>query len=142
MFSGPGQTFLVSQFIPSMRETFGWSQTGIAGIYSAATLVSALLLPLMGILLDRLHLTKFTLSAGLLLALGCMFLSFSQGLVTVFIGFLLIRNLGQGTLSLISTTMMAKIFGSERGKALGIANIGYPLSEAIFPFMVSSWIIS
>ena len=60
-FSGPGQTFLVSLFIPGMRETFQYSQTEISSLYATATLCSALILPLIGRLLDRTHLMKFTL---------------------------------------------------------------------------------
>lgn len=141
MFSGPGQTFLVSLFIPHMRDAFGLSQTGISSLYSLATLLSACFLPVLGYLLDRVHLTKFTLVSGILLAAGCVLLSQASVLWVVFIGFFLIRHLGQGSLAIISSTTMARVFGAMRGRALGIANIGFPLSEAIFPFLVSSWIL-
>jgi MFS family permease len=141
-FSGPGQTFLVSLFIPAMRETFQYSQTEVSGIYAAATLCSALILPLMGRLLDRVHLLKFTLMAGFIVTCGCLCLSFSTGLFTIFFGFLLVRNMGQGGMSLISSTTMARVFGTRRGKALGIANLGYPLSEAIFPLLITAWIFA
>jgi len=140
MFSGPGQTFLVSLFIPPMQESFGLTKSGIAGIYSLATLASAFFLPVMGNLLDRIHLIWFTLIAGILMAVGCLLLSVSQGLVLIFIGFFLIRNLGQGTLTMIASTTMARIFGSKRGKAIAISNLGFPLGEAIFPLLLSSWI--
>lgn len=139
-FSGPGQTFLVSIFIGPMRDSYQLSQSSIAGLYSAATLVSALVLPFHGRLLDRLPLIGFTLTAGILLACGCLVLSFSSSLWMVFAGFFLVRNLGQGTLGMISSTTMARTFGRQRGRALGVANIGYPLSEAVFPFVLSGWI--
>jgi len=141
MFSGPGQTFLVSLFIPHMRETFSMNQTEIAGVYSLATLISAAILPFMGNLLDRFHLGKFTIGAGVLLALGCFVLSLSPGWIFLIIGFLLIRNLGQGTLCMVSSTTMARVFGSNRGKAISIANLGYPLGESFFPIAVSTWIL-
>lgn len=140
-FSGPGQTFLVSQFITPMRVTFDLSQSAIAAIYSAATLISALILPFHGRLLDRMRLSTFTLASGVLLAIGCIVLSQSAAVWMIFIGFFLIRNLGQGTLGMISSTTMARTFGRQRGKALGIANIGYPLSEAVFPFLLATWIL-
>ena len=140
MFSGPGQTFLISFFIPHMRDEFGMTKAGIAGIYSAATLISAFLLPIMGRLLDRIRLVWFTLIAGFFLAAGCLILSRSAGIITILIGFLLVRNLGQGTLALVSSTTMARVFGAMRGKALGIANMGYPLGEASFPIIISAWI--
>jgi len=140
MFSSPGQTFLISFFLTPMREEFGISQGGMGMLYFIATTASALLLPFLGHLLDRTPLLIFTLVAGFLLAAGCRILSQSTGIFTVLIGFLLVRNLGQGTLTLISVTTMARVFGRMRGKALGIANLGYPLSEAIFPFLIASWI--
>ena len=39
-------------------------------------------------------------------------------------------------MAMISSTTMARSFGTSRGKALGIANLGYPLSEALFPSLV------
>lgn len=139
MFSGPGQTFLVSLFIPGMRDSFAMTQTGIAGLYSGATLLSAFLLPWIGRLLDRVHLIRFTLAAAILLALGCLVLGLSNGWFLVLTGFLLVRNLGQATMSMLSSTTMARAFGSTRGKALGIANLGYPLSEAVFPVLITTW---
>jgi len=142
MFSGPGQTFLVSLFIPHMRDDLGLTLTGISWIYSAATLLSACFLPLLGYLLDRVHLVRFTIASGILLAVGCAILSQAHFLWMVFIGFFLIRHLGQGSLALVSSTTMARVFGAMRGKALGIANVGYPLSEAIFPLLISSCILT
>jgi len=139
-FSSPGQTFLISLFIGPMRESLGMSPSLISGLYALATVVSALVLPLHGRSLDAMRLVTFTLVAGLLLASGCFVLANSVGVISVFIGFLLIRNLGQGTLTMISSTTMARMFGSARGQALGIANLGYPLSEAIFPFLIAYWI--
>ena len=141
-FSSPGQTFLISLFIPHMREAFDMSKTQIASYYSAATLASALIIPWTGRILDRAHLMTFTLGAGILLALGCFVLSQAQGVIAIFLGFLLVRNLGQGTLTMISSTTMARIFGSSRGKALGISNLGYPIGEALFPFLLQFWIMS
>lgn len=139
-FSSPGQTFLISLFIGPMRESLGMSPSLISALYALATVISALVLPLHGRSLDAMRLVTFTLVAGLLLAAGCFVLANSTGVISVFIGFLLIRNLGQGTLTMISSTTMARMFGSVRGQALGIANLGYPLSEAVFPFLIAYWI--
>ncbi|MFZ5802425.1 MAG: MFS transporter [Candidatus Omnitrophota bacterium] len=137
-FSSPGQTFLASLFIPSMRRSLDMSPTEIAGLFAAATLLSSVLLPIMGHVFDRSPLWTFTLVTGILLAAGCAMLGLAWNAVTVLLGFLLIRNLGQGTMVLISSTTMARIFGPMRGKALGITNLGFPLGEMIFPVSVSA----
>jgi len=142
MFSSPGQTFLVSLFIPHMQESFGMTKTEIAGLYSLATLISAGLLPWIGRVYDRSKLLKFALVTGLLLTAGCLVLSRSTGLISVLIGFFLIRNLGQGAMTMTSLTTMTRYFGPTRGKALGISNLGFPMAEAFFPIVVSSWILA
>ncbi len=133
MFSGPGQTFLISLFIPSMRESFNLTQSGISGWYSLATLISACALPMLGRLLDKFSYSKLSICIGLGLTLGCLILGLSSNLIMMVLGFALIRYFGQGGLSMLSSTSMAKLFGSMRGKALGIANMGYPLAEALMP---------
>ncbi|MCA9395547.1 MAG: MFS transporter [Candidatus Omnitrophica bacterium] len=135
-FTAPGQTFLVSLFIPHLRDLLNTDQSGISAVYSAATLLSALVLPLWGNLLDKMHLRKFSLLIAGGLACGCFVLSNAHGIAAVMLGFFLIRNMGQGTLQLISSTTMARIFFASRGKALGLANLGYPVSEAFFPFVI------
>lgn len=136
-FSAPGQTFLVSIFIPHMETGLGLSKSNLAGIYSLATLASGFLLTWNGKLLDKVGPRIFSSLAAIGLAFGCFFLSRTQGIIMLFCGFFLIRNLGQGSLSLTSSTTMARIFGQSRGRALGLASLGYPLSEAIFPSLVA-----
>lgn len=140
--SGVGQTFLVSLFIPHMRDAFHFSQTQISGFYSLATLASAFLLPFWGHLLDRISLRKFVAITGLLLAAGCFTLSRAAGALSVLAGFLIVRNLGQGTFAMTASTIMAKVFGPARGKALSISNLGFPLSEALLPLIITAWIIA
>jgi MFS family permease len=137
MFSGPGQSYLASLFFPHMRGAFGMDRSVINGIYSAATLMSAVLLPVLGWMVDKMRVVRFALIAGVLLALGCLVLNQSQSLIAIGVGFFLIRNLGQGGLVLVSATTMARTFGHVRGKALSLAHLGYPIGEAIFPIIVT-----
>jgi MFS family permease len=136
-FSGPGQTFLVSLFISPMREAFHMSQSMISGLYSIATLCSAFVLPVVGYLIDRIALRRFIFYVALIYSLGLAVCGLSQGPVTILIGFFIVRNLGQGTLTVTASTIMARYFGAVRGKALSISNLGFPLSEAVLPLMVS-----
>ncbi|MFT5207391.1 MAG: MFS family permease [Candidatus Omnitrophota bacterium] len=138
-FSGPGQTFLISLFIPSMRESFNLTQSGISGWYSLATLISACALPILGRLLDRFSYSKLSILMGVGLILGCIILGLSSNIIMLVLGFVLVRYFGQGGLSMLSSTSMAKLFGAMRGKALGIANMGYPLAEALLPGMTLMW---
>lgn len=136
-FSGPGQTFLVSLFNPHLRESLDLSKSELSFYYSIATLGSALLLPFWGRLIDRISLLKLVPLFSILFTTGLFFLSYTQNIILLTVGFFLIRNLGQGSLTLTSSTVTAKYFHEYRGKALSIINLGFPLSEAIFPTLVT-----
>lgn len=138
-FSGAGQTFVVSLLTPSIIEAFDLSLSGFAMIYMSATLTAAFFIPFLGRLLDRSHFLAFSVTMGVLLSLGCLILSYSPNTLFLFIGFALIRCFGQGAMSLIAQTGVARGFVTEyRGKALGLITLGYPLAEAILPIAVVS----
>lgn len=132
-FSAPGQTFLVSLFVNAMFDDLEISKSLFAGIYSAATLSASLLLNPLGRLVDRYPPAWVVVSFSLLMSLGCVLLASASGVMMVFIGFFLLRLIGQGGFVLASSTIMAKQFQKNRGKAIGITTLGYPLSEAIYP---------
>ncbi len=136
-FSGFGQTFLFSLFLPAFQEEFSLSSGGFGTFYSAATLTSAFLLPWIGALIDRYNLKRYTLAAVLVMAVSAATISFSYGLVMLFIGILGVRHTGQALMSHISQTTMARYFDHVRGKALSIASLGHPLGEAILPVSVA-----
>ncbi|HOE68804.1 MAG TPA: MFS transporter [Candidatus Omnitrophota bacterium] len=139
-FSSPGQVFLISFFIPPMRDELGLSQTVVSGLFFVSTLTSSFLLPFLGRRLDRERPVRFVMVTGILLMLGCWTLGAARAAWMLLAGFFLVRNFGQGGLAMASQTMMARLEGEYRGKALGIANLGYPLSEALLPGFVSTMI--
>ena len=52
VLSGSLAAPLFSVFIPSWTEEFGWSRTAVSGVFSFATILAALVGPLIGKLLD------------------------------------------------------------------------------------------
>lgn len=60
--------------------------------------------------------------------------------ITLFLGFYLLRGFGQIPLSLMATTIISRNFGKNRGKFLTIAGMGRPISEGIIPFVSISLI--
>jgi len=48
-----------------------------------------------------------------------------------------IRFAGQGLMSHISQTVMGRYFEDDRGKALSLAALGYPVGEMIFPIIIT-----
>lgn len=136
-FSSFGQTFLISLFVPFFLADFSLSGTGFGAFYSAATLGSALLLPWAGAWLDRVRLTRFSAAVVGLMALSALLLAVSWNLVVFFPALLGVRLAGQGLSSHTALTAMARYSGRDRGKALSIAGLGFPMGEAVLPLLLA-----
>lgn len=139
-FSGFGQTFLLSLYIPSFLKEFNINHTVYSTLYAAATLLSGFTIIFAGKIIDRVKLKAFafTVVAGIVFA--NLFASFVFNLFTLFIAIFLLRFFGQGLLSHTSMTAMGRYFSKARGKALSVAYLGFPLAEAIFPIAIISTI--
>lgn len=134
-FSAPGQTFLISLFVIPIFSELAISQSLFAGIYSAATLLAALLLNPVGRMIDKYSVQTVVRTMTVLMGLGCFILAAASNLVTLLIGFFILRLIGQGVFVLTASTLMIKKFEKNRGKSLGIIMQGYPLQEIVYPFL-------
>jgi MFS family permease len=132
-FSGPGQTYSNSVFIDAYIHDLGLSRTAVSGLYSGATLGAGLLLFVVGKLIDRFGHRAMSVAIAVLFALVCFGNSFVLGPVTLFIGFFLIRLLGQGSMSLVPSTLVPQWFVRRRGRAVSIMALGGLLGAASFP---------
>lgn len=140
LFSAPGQTFLISLFVKPIFDEINVSQSAFAGLYSAATLGASLLLNPAGRLIDK-HSTKtIVILNTVLMAAGCCILAASTTLVTLFIGFFAVRLMGQGVYGLTASTLIIKQFKKNRGKAMGVITLGFPISELIYPSL-ALWLL-
>lgn len=134
--SNCGQTFFISLFGGHLRETLEVTDGDLGFIYSAATLTSAGLLPFVGRLIDRIDLRLYSIAVCIGLVAGCFVMASVTNTVTLFIGYLLLRQFGQGLLGHTAGTSMSRYFEAERGKAMSLVALGYPLGEAIFPTVI------
>jgi len=128
-----GQTFFVSLFVPSWAEAFPVSEAGIANVYAGITLASAAALPFLGRLIDRVDLLAYSAFVCAFLAAGCFLLAGAWGLVPLTAGLAMVRLGGQGLMSHVSMTGIARHFRQDRGKALALSTLGFPLGEMILP---------
>ncbi|WP_442858777.1 MFS transporter [Bacillus sp. KH172YL63] len=140
-FSGPGQTYSVSVFIDAYIKEFGWGRSEISSIYSAATLLAGLCMFMIGRLIDRYGQRTMLVTVSFLLSFACFFNSIVTNLVMLFIGFFLLRLLGQGSMTLIPNTLVPQWFITKRGKALSFMAIGGFASSALFP-LVNTYLVS
>lgn len=132
-----GQTFLISLFVPYFLQDFSMSNATFGSLYSVATLVSAAGLPYLGKWIDHLSLRTYSqlVASGLLAAAITVALSWHVALL--FVGLILLRLSGQGLSSHTAQTAMARYFVHQRGKALSISSLGYPIGEGILPLAIA-----
>lgn len=136
-FSSFGQTFLLSLYVPAIAEFLELSNTAFGSLYAVATVGSALLLPLVGGYFDRMALRSYALLVVLGLTVALLLLSVSHHIVMVAVAFFLLRLFGQGLMGHTAISAMARYFGKNRGKAIGVATLGYPAGEAVLPLIVA-----
>ena len=134
-FSSFGQTFFISLFSAELRADFGLSHGGFGTVYSLATLTSAALMVWVGRLIDKVDLRLYAalVCAGIAVACLVMAAAPSGSLVFLFLAIFLLRFSGQGLMSHVSTTSMARYFEAMRGRATAIASFGFTTGEILLP---------
>lgn len=136
LLSAFGQTFLIGLFTGTWREEFGLSHAGMGSLYSSATLVSGLIIVKLGRGIDRMSLPRYTALAVLAFAVGCAVTASAWGPISLAVGIFLIRQCGQGLMGHIAITTIARTFSAARGRALAVAQLGFPAGEAVFPALI------
>lgn len=121
IMSGPGQSPVVGQLQPMIRESLGLTRTEISMLYLIATTTSSIVLPFAGKGCDVLGPTVMIglVSGGL--GLACLFQAYLvTNSVTLGISFFLLRFLGQGSMVLVSQYTINQWWVERRGVAMGI----------------------
>lgn len=135
-FSSVGQTYFIALFTPQILESLNLNAAQYGFLYAAATTSSAVVLPWCGRLVDKMPLRRFCILNSTLLFISCMAMSLAQNSFILFFALLGLRLSGQGLMGLIASTTMARSFSVERGRALSVSSLGYPLGEMLFPLIV------
>lgn len=128
-----GQTFFIGLYNPFIRETYSLSHGDFGALYGLATLCSAALLVWVGRLIDHIELRRYTLVVISVMALACLLMVAGRGLVVLGLTLMLLRLCGQGLMPHISTTGMGRYFEETRGRAIGIANLGFSSGQVVMP---------
>lgn len=128
-----GQTYFIALFGAQIRAAFELSHGDFGFLYMAATLASALTLVQLGRLADHMRLKTLGLATifGLSIATGLMWLATSiTGLV---LALYCLRLAGQGMMSHVALTAMARWFNAFRGRAISLASLGHAIGESVIP---------
>ena len=101
--TGPGQTVGVSVFVDHFIADLGMSRSQVSTAYLVGTLLAALGLPMVGERIDSHGVRRVMTQVGFAFGIALIAMAGVQGFVTLTIGFIAIRLLGQGSLTLVST---------------------------------------
>ena len=130
-----GQTFFIGVFSPTIQTEFGLSHAGWSSIYLAGTLASAAVLPWTGKQIDRMPLLAYATCAWVALGLACLIFSFATTPIWLAFGIFALRQSGQGLMSHVALTTMARYFDHARGRAIATATLGFATGQACLPFL-------
>lgn len=140
LMTTPGQTVGVSVFLDSMIADLGLSRSVVSFLYLLGTLGGSLTLPWVGRLIDRRGPRVAVIAIAALFALACVGMGLVQGVVTLALGFVAIRGLGQGALGLVSTNAINLWFVQRRGLALSLSGVGFAVGIGGFPLLIEGLI--
>lgn len=132
----PGQTVGISLFIDGIMAELGLSRSAVSAAYTAATVVGALSLSYIGAWIDRVGPRRAVIGIALLFGLAVAGMSLVNGLVTLFVGFALLRAMGPGALSLVNLHAVNIWFVRGRGTAVGWMGVGLAIATAFFPPLI------
>ena len=135
--TGPGQTIGVSVFVDPIIDTLGLTRSQVSTAYLIGTLLGALALPSVGRWVDRIGSRRAMTAIGIGFGAGLVAMSGVRGFVTLAIGFTLIRWLGQGSLSLVSTVAVTHWFQRRRGFVFGVMMTAVSALMALTPVLLN-----
>ena len=154
----PAQGFGIGAFIDNLIDELGLSRVQLSLAYLIATLMSGLILPWGGRLLDHWGARKMILMTAASLGGVLIFLSQTDRLTAqmnrwlantsdwgtsftiILLGFFALRFLGYGMLPLISNTMMGKWFHHYRGWVMAISGTLIAFSFILGPKLINELI--
>jgi MFS family permease len=131
--SGPGQSYVFSVFLEPIIDETGLTRTAVSALYAVGSGISAVMVSVVSRLADRHGPRRMLLFVAIALGGACLFIASSQGFIMFCIAFAALRALGQGSLPINGTLMVAQWFVRFRGRAVAVMGLGFAASTAILP---------
>ncbi|MEX0793366.1 MAG: MFS transporter [Pirellulaceae bacterium] len=139
--SGPGQTFGVSIFNESIRETLSLTHSQLALAYTLGTVIGAVPILFFGWMMDRFGMRRTMLMVVTLFSGACLIMAVAQNWWMLLLAFCLLRMLGPGALAFGSGNTLAYWFDRRLGTVEGIRQLGMAASMTVIP-MINLWLIT
>lgn len=138
IMSSPGQTYSVSIFIEHFIRDLGITRSTVSTLYMMGTLTAGLTMPFVGRQIDRRGPRAVVGVVTVLFALACVYMSLVQNAVMLGVGFLFIRMLGQGSMTIVSSNILNQWWVRRRGLILSMAGVvASLLGSGSFPTLIN-----
>ncbi len=131
-----------SIFIDPWTKEFGWSRTAISGVFSFATVMAALVGPLVGRGLDRYGGRIILGVSALLISASLISVSFASNLVFLYAAFSVGRMAMMNIQNLASHTVVANWFIQRRAFATAVVINGNRLGLAFWPMIAGAVVLA
>ena len=140
IMTSPGQTYAFSAFLDHFIADLGLSRSLVSTLYTGGTLAASFVLPYVGRQFDQRGARVMMAIVTLLFGLACIYMSFVRNALMLAVGFFLLRQLGQGSLSLVSKSVINLWWVRKRGLVIGIGGIAGALLSGLFPYIINALI--
>ncbi len=134
---------ILTVFVIPMSEEFGWNRTEMAGATSLGSVLGAALAPFSGRLVDRFGARVILVVGGLVVVVGCLYLSMAQALAGFYVAFTAVRIADQGLIQIGASVSVSKWFLRRRGRAVGLVFFGGSFGMIVMApavqFVIATW---
>lgn len=142
MFSSSlGQSYFIGLFQAPLSDHLGLSVGQFGTAYAVVTLIAGFCMLRFGPSVDWINPRRFAATVLTLLLTGVVLLTLSPWWWLGIVGLGIVRLCGQGMLTHLGNTLAAREFTALRGRAIGLANLGIPLGEALLPPLVAAALV-
>ena len=118
-----------------MIEETGFSRSALSTLYAAGSGASAVMVSLVSRMADRYGPRRVLLVAGSALGAVCLLMATAQALAVLLIAFAALRAIGQGSLPVNGTLLVAQWFSRYRARAIAVMSLGFAVATAVLPPM-------
>ena len=124
---------MFSVFLDSIIAETGFSRSSISVLYAVGSGISAVMVSLVSRMADRVGPRKVLMWVGVALGGACFAMASANTLIVIMVALASLRALGQGSLPVNGTLLVAQWFTRYRARAVSIMGLGFALSTSILP---------
>ncbi len=126
-----GIRFSFGIFFKSLEAEFGLTRAALSGIFSAYTLIAAVVAIVGGWALDRYGPRRVVITMGLFTGISLLITSQTTSVWQIFLSYSILLSIGTGASLSVIMSVVSRWFYQKRGLALGIATSGTGLGVLV-----------